>query len=114
MTRRLIQSRWLAGAVALVLFALTAGVLLAFIAAFGIDKVERTWSHITPYAQALKWSLMILLVLRWNSLAECLRGRFSFTTEEVAALKQVRWRAAIALLLMELFIGQNLLGRLLA
>ncbi len=94
------------------LFACVAGVVLLLINAYGIERVTAEWAQIRPYVVAAKWSAMLLAVIRWPSLARWLGQRFGMAPEEVRRLEGMRWRLAAALIVLELFLGQNLIGRL--
>lgn len=89
-----------------------AGIIILLISTYGIERFSAEWAAIRPYILAAKWSTMLLAVARWPNLARWLGRRFDMAPEEVHRLEGMRWRLATALIVLEIFFGQNLIGRL--
>ena len=96
------------------LFAFVTGFVLLLINTYGLESVSAEWAAIRPYVLVAKWSAMILLIVRWRSVVAWAGQRFQLDPETVARLEAMRWRAATALAVIEVFIGQNLFWRLAA
>ena len=63
--------------------------------------------------RAIKWAGMIVLIWQWDSVIRWVARRQRMSAAYRAYLLQLRWRVAGALVILEILIGQNLLGRLL-
>lgn len=97
----------------LVLFLGVAVVVLGLVQLYGIDAVRDGWDRAAPFVVAVKWGGMLVLIWQWRQVVRWLARRLHMSPAERDYLIGLRWRAAGALVILELLFGQNLLARLL-
>lgn len=97
----------------LVLFLGVAVVVLGLVQLYGLDAVREGWDRVAPAVVAVKWGGMLVLIWQWRQVAQWLARRLNMSQAERDYLVGLRWRAAGALVILEVLFGQNLLARLL-
>jgi hypothetical protein len=108
-----------AGLISLSLFAL-AGVLLVgsmlwqALALSSVENVARRVEHLSRVAALIRLSLIVLVVGLWPQLIHWVCGRGGCSESRRVDLLAQRWRLLGWLLLIELLLGQRLIGRLLS
>ena len=93
---------------------LVVGGMFILVADSGIEAVVEGWYQVRPGFLAIKWATAILIIVRWRQIAHWLGDRLELADEEILRLEGLRWRVFGVLAVLELFIGQNLLGHILA
>ena len=96
-----------------ILFAVVAAVILALIEVYGYVAVRDGWDRIAPAVTAIKWGGMIVLIWHWKSFIGWVAQRQQLSESYRDDLVAMRWRVAVALLVLEILFGQNLLAHLL-
>jgi hypothetical protein len=101
--------RWTAG-----LGLLVAGIAIGLIAWAERDSVEAINSRLAalaPWLVLWRISLFAALVVYWNELARWAARAFALDDKSGAELVRWRWRAAAGLLLMDLVLVEDLIGK---
>ena len=101
------QLLWLSVA----LFTCVAAMMTVLIQLFGFEAVQEGWAAIQPAVRAIKWAGMIVLIWQWDPFIRWVAQRQCMSAAYRAYLLQLRWRVAGALVILEILIGQHLLGR---
>ena len=97
----------------LALFVGVALVILGLVQLYGLDAVRDGWDRVAPAVIAVKWAGMLVLIWQWRQVIRWAARRLHISQAERDYLLRLRWRAAGALLILEVLFGQNLLARLL-
>jgi len=108
------RTRWLVG------FATGAGLVVAGLAVSLMiwaeqESVENINSHVAQMAPwLLLWRIGVfaILVLFWDELAGWAAKAFALNSESGVELARWRWRAATGLVLMDLVLVEDLIGRI--
>jgi hypothetical protein len=105
--------RWAAG-VAAGLGLLVAGIAVGFTVWVERESVEAVNARLAEFALwLLLWriSLFAILVVYWKELARWVARAFALDAESGAELVRWRWRALAGLLLMDLVLVEDLIGK---
>ncbi len=97
-----------------IVLALTIGTVLMY--ALQISTVAAVQSSIDsykPFLIALRLAVIGLIAYAWPKLIQCAHQSGRISKERRAQLLSLRWRTVGWLLIIELLLGQNLVGRLL-
>jgi hypothetical protein len=97
----------------LVLFLGVALLVLGLAQLYGLAAVRAGWDRVAPAVIAVKWAGMLVLIWQWRRVIDWGARRLHMSQAERDHLLGLRWRAAGALLILEVLFGQNLLARLL-
>ena len=97
----------------IVLFAMVTLVMLTLIQLYGFESVHEGWDVIAPAVIAIKWGGMAVLIWQWDSFVRWIAQRQRMGDDYRDYLLGMRWRVAIALVILEVLFGQNLLAYLL-
>lgn len=62
----------------------------------------------------IRWGVIGFIAMGWPVVVRVVQRRQRFSGEEIALLKSLRWRIAIWLVVIELLLGQNLIGQFIA
>lgn len=106
--------RWAAGFMVgscLVLGAIVIG-LLTWAERASIDVVNERWAEVAPWLLLWRVGLFSLLVVYWRDLTARVARTFDLDPMSAAALRDWRWRAAAGLLIMDLILVEDLVGKL--
>ena len=95
------------------LFAAVALVILMLIQLYGYQAVRDGWDDMAPVVIAIKWGGMAVLVWRWHDIITWAARRQRMSADYRVYLLGMRWRVAIAIVILEVLFGQNLLAHLL-
>ena len=95
------------------LFAVVAVVMLTLIQLYGYEAVRDGWGDMAPVVIAIKWGGMAVLIWQWDDIIAWVAERQRMSTSYRDYLLGMRWRVAIALVILEVLFGQNLLAHLL-
>lgn len=104
-----------------VLLTLSALVLASGIGAFlwhsvqtsSVVAIQSRIEVMKPVFTAIRWLLIGLVALSWPAMTRALRRWGRLDETGAARLLSLRWRIVTWLLLIEMLLGQNLLGRFL-
>ena len=94
-------------------FAAVALVMLALIQIYGYAAVRDGWDAMAPVVIAIKWGGMAVLIWQWDDIIAWVAKRQRMSNAYRDYLLGMRWRVAIALVILEVLFGQNLLAHLL-
>ena len=94
-------------------FAAVALVMLALIQIYGYEAVRDGWDDMAPVVIAIKWGGMAVLIWQWDDIIAWVAKRQRMSNGYRDYLLGIRWRVAIALVVLEVLFGQNLLAHLL-
>lgn len=95
------------------LFALLALLVLILIQLYGYKAVRDGWDALSPAIVAIKWGGMLVLIWRWDSFIAWIAERQRMSDGYRDYLVGMHWRVGIALVILEVLFGQNLLAHLL-
>ena len=95
------------------LFSVVALSILALIQLYGYESVRDGWDSISPAVIAIKWGGMAVLIWQWDDIIAWVAKRQRMSDGYRDYLLGMRWRVAIALVILEVLFGQNLLAHLL-
>ena len=95
------------------LFAAVALVVLTLIGLYGYESVREGWDKISPTVIAIKWGGMAVLIWQWDDIIAWVAKSQRMSDGYRDYLLGMRWRVAIALVILEVLFGQNLLAHLL-
>lgn len=96
-----------------ILFAAVAAVVLVLIEIYGYVAVRDGWDHIAPAGTAVKWGGMVVLIWQWKHFIHWVANHQRLGTGYRDDLLAMRWRVAVALVVLEILFGQNLLAHML-
>ena len=90
------------------------GVLWYSVETSSVVAVQTRIQGLKPILTGIRLSLIALVAIAWPWLANGLRRWGHLDTAQAATLLALRWRIVTWLVVIELVLGQNLLGQLLA
>jgi hypothetical protein len=96
-----------------IFFGGVAALVLVLIEIYGYATVRDGWDHIAPAVTAIKWGGMVVLIWQWKPFIAWVAQRQRLSDPYRDYLVAMRWRVAVALLVLEILFGQNLLAHLL-
>ena len=96
-----------------VLFGVVAAAVLVLIEIYGYVAVRDGWDRIAPTVTAIKWGGMVVLIWQWKPFIHWVAQRQRLNAAYRDYLLAMRWRVALALVVLEILFGQNLLSNLL-
>lgn len=108
--RRLMRLVWL-GIVFLLLIALIGAALWAWIGAVGINTVDAQLEIVRPWLLMWRVGLFALVIGFWPRWSHWLAVRRQWSLERRQALLDLRWRVAAWWAILEVFLVQNLMGK---
>ena len=99
---------------AIVLALTISTVLMQALQISSVVAVQSVINSYTPYLAGLRLMVIALIACAWPKLIQY--GQYSgrISKERGTELKSSRWRIVLWLLIIELLVGQNLVGRLLS
>ncbi len=97
-----------------IVFALTIGVVLMYALQIStVAAVQASIESYKPLLTGLRLFLIGLIAYAWPKLIQCAQQSGRISKERGRQLSSLRWRTVGWLLIIELLLGQNLVGRLL-
>jgi len=90
-----------------------AALVLVLIEIYGYTAVRDGWDRIAPAVTAIKWGGMVVLIWQWKPFIRGVAQRQRLSDAYRDYLIAMRWRVAVALVVLEILFGQNLLAHLL-
>ena len=96
-----------------ILFGVVAALVLVLIKIYGYAVVRDGWDRIAPAVNAIKWGGMVVLIWQWKPFVAWIAQRQRLNAAYRDYLLAMRWRVAVALVVLEILFGQNLLAHLL-
>ena len=90
------------------------GALWYSVQASSVVAVQARIENLKPILTGIRISVIALVAIAWPWLTKGLRRWGYFDTAQAATLLAQRWRIVTWLVVIELILGQNLLGQLLA
>jgi len=108
------RTRWVVG------FATGAGLVVAGIAIGlimwaeqeSVEKINAHVAHMAPWLLLWRIGVFAILILYWNELVGWATKAFVLNRESGVELVRWRWRAATGLVLMDLVLVEDLIGRI--
>lgn len=98
----------------MLLFALTFGTLLMhLLQSSSVVAVQSSIHAYIPWLTGLRLTAIALIAYLWPRLIQYARESGRISQQGKAELQSLRWRSVVWLLIIELFLGQNLIGHLL-
>ncbi len=88
-------------------------VLLPLLLQVPIEAFETGLASVRPYAAAVRWTFILLLVWRWPAVVRVLGRRRGLSTAQVQALEARRWSLFAVLAAVEILVAEQGLRRLL-
>ena len=85
-------------------------ILMVVISLSSIEQVEARVDDARDWASLIRLGLIAVIAALWRPIVQRLHGGNRLPTRPVRDWLALRWRVVFWLLLLELFIGQNLLG----
>ncbi len=95
-----------------ILFTVIAVLVLVLIEVYGYSAVRDGWDRIAPVVTAVKWGGMVVLIWQWKPFINWVAQRQRLIAGYRDYLLTLRWRIAVALVVLEILFGQNLLAHL--
>lgn len=77
-----------------------------------INEVQHRVDSMKPIVTGIRLTLIALVVIAWPILISRVRRWRRLGREQVAGLDKLRWRIVMWLIVIELVLGQNLLGQM--
>jgi len=77
-----------------------------------VEKINTRVAQLTPWLVLWRIGVFAILVLYWNELAGWAVKAFGLDAESGLELARWRWRAATGLVLMDLVLVEDLIGRI--
>ena len=96
-----------------IFFGVVAALVLVLIEIYGHAAVRDGWDRIAPAVTATKWGGMVVLIWQWKPFIRGVAQRQRLSDAYRDYLIAMRWRVAVALVVLEILFGQNLLAHLL-
>ncbi len=87
-------------------------IMLYFIGDGTVEGNKLAIQEIGGTLDIIRWSGIIILVVVWPWLAEWMARQRDWDPEAVAVVKSFRWRLLFWLLMIELFVVQGILGKI--
>ena len=111
-----VRRRWflLLMVLAATLTAGTGGVLWYAVQISSVSQIQVWLGAMKPLFAGIRWFLMATLAITWPLLVNRLRRWRKLDEKRATALVALRWRIVIWLVVIELVLGQNLPGQVLA
>ncbi len=99
---------------AIVLALTISTVLMQALQVSSVVAVQSVINSYTPYLAGLRFMVIGLIAYAWPKLIQYAQHSGRISKERGTELKSWRWRIVVWLLIIELLVGQNLVGRLLS
>ena len=99
---------------AIVLALTVSAVLMQAFQISSVVTVQSTINSYTPYSAGLRFVVIGLIAYAWPKLIQYAQHSGRIGKERGTELESLRWRIVLWLLIIELLVGQNLVGRLLS
>lgn len=99
---------------AVVVALITGWILWYSIAASSVIEVQRRVDILHPILSGIRLTLIALLAFCWPLLTRNIYRGTRRTPDEIARLDSLRWRIVFWLIVIELVLGQNLMGQFFA
>jgi len=92
----------------------TGGILWYTVQISSVSQVQAWLDAVKPLLTGIRWFLMAAVAITWPHLVNRLGRRRNLDERRAAALLAMRWRIVTWLVVIELVLGQNLPGQMLA
>ena len=107
--------RW---SVRLTLLAVTLTVIVGWalwqsVALSSISEIQQRIDSMQATITGIRLSVIALIAIAWPLVISIIQQRRHFSSENAAALKSLRWRIVMWLIVIELLLGQNLISQML-
>jgi len=77
-----------------------------------VEEINTHLSQVAPWLVLWRIGLFATLIVYWRELADLITKTFALDPQSCADLVRWRWRAASALILMDLVLVEDLVGRI--